>query len=64
MNRFLCVFFLFLIFKEPTADAQEQPGLVGVAGTVSASDGNPLSGVSVTPLLNPNNRAATGADGQ
>lgn len=64
MNRFLCVFFLFLLFQDRTASAQEQPELVGVAGTVSASDGNPLSGVSVTPLINPNNRAATGADGQ
>src|SRR3546814_10385341 len=44
------------------ADTQQE--LIDVVGTGSAHDGAPLAGVSVTPLLFPNNRAATDADGQ
>src|SRR3546814_5601633 len=64
MNRFLCLCMLLFLLRGMALGADNQQEQLDVVGTVSAHDGAPLAGVSVTPLLFPNNRAATAADGQ
>lgn len=64
MNRFLFFCMLLFFFEETAFSAGSHQEQIDVVGAVSASDGTPLSGVSVTPLLYPNNKAATDIDGR
>src|SRR5690606_3595415 len=63
MNRFLIVFLLLFLFQEAGFGARSQQEQLEVVGTVTASDGIPLSGVSVAPLSSPNNQTASADDG-
>lgn len=64
MNRFLCLCILLFLFEGTAFGTNNQQEQIDVVGTVSANDGTPLSGVTVTPLLYPNNGGATDAAGQ
>lgn len=60
MSRFLSAFlFSLFLFQGALASAPSQQEQITVSGIVSANDGVPLSGVSVTPVSRPNSGVAT-----